>query len=194
MSLRRPPLPKLPALAWTTLALCACGPTIPPAQPLPPPPPPSAAELATEEEPQTNLYAYSPVGKRDPFRSSVALTGRVAVVDPNLAAGGKLTALQRFDIDQLRLQFTVTGTSSPLAMVTAPNGRGYTVQIGDFVGKNWGKVSHIGREEITVTETLMEQQTGKVYPVYIPMRMPKNTQDERTEELLDETASSGLPQ
>ena len=43
-------------------------------------------------------------------------------------------------------------------MVMDPANRGHAVRIGDFIGKNWGKVSHIGREEITVTETIADQQ------------------------------------
>ena len=176
------------------LALAACGPDLPPPKPLPPAPARSEVEQAAAavDDSQAVLYVYSPVGKRDPFRDLMATGTRTAVVDPRITAGRKLTQLQKFEIDQLKLQFTVTGTSSPMAMVMDPVARGHAVRIGDFIGKNWGKVSHIGREEITVTETIADQQTGRVYPVYIPMRMPKNEEDKKLDDVLDQNETKGL--
>jgi Tfp pilus assembly protein PilP len=111
-------------------------------------------------------YVYSPVGKRDPFK------------DPNQLKRGEVAAgtgpLQKYDLDQLRLAFTTTATSAPLALIVDPSNQGHIVQIGDFVGKNWGKVSAIKREEVTVMETIADPNTGRVYPDYIPLRMPKS--------------------
>lgn len=182
------------ALAVFALALAACGPTIPPPRVLPPPPPPSAvdqAALATDDS-EALLYVYSPVGKRDPFRDLLTTGTKSISVRPEGLGNRKLTPLQRFEIDQLNLKFTVTGTSSPMAMVMDPTSRGHSVRIGDFIGKNWGKVSHIGREELTITETIADQQTGRVYPVYIPMRMPKSDEEKKLDETLEESSDRPL--
>jgi len=172
--------------AAAALACWACGPQLPPQKPLPPPPPPSALDLTAGagEDASAVLYVYSPVGKRDPFRDTLAAGGRVAV-GPD-TRGVKPTRLQKYEIDQLRLQFTQTGTSAPAAMIIDPSGRGTVVRVGDFIGKNWGKISHIGREEITVTETIADQQTGRVYPNYVQLRMPVTDVEKRTKDLLDE--------
>jgi type IV pilus assembly protein PilP len=138
------------------------------------------------------LYTYTPVGKRDPFRNPTLTTGTLRPVGP-AKPGQALTPLQKFEIDQLKVQFTMTGTSSPTAMVLDPNAKGHLVHIGDFIGRNWGKISHIGREEMTVTETIADQQTGRVYPVYIPMRMPKTDQEKRQEQELEESSGSKNP-
>lgn len=165
--------------AWLALAalVAACGADIPPPRPLPPPPEVTEVEEPEEpiEEPTAeSTYIYSPSGKRDPFRDNFLGRARLAVVDPETRRNAKLTALQKYEMDQLRLVFTMTGDSRPMATILDPRGRAHHVHIGDFVGKNWGKVSHIGREEITITETIADAQNeGVVYPVYVPMRMPK---------------------
>jgi Tfp pilus assembly protein PilP len=117
-------------------------------------------------------YVYSPVGKRDPFRDPGTVKGNrtlATTVDP----GTKLTPLQLYDIDQLKLAFTNTATSSPSAMIVDPTGRGHIVGIGDFLGKNWGKVSAIYREKLTITETMVDPNTNAVFTKYSEMNMPK---------------------
>lgn len=135
--------------------------------------------LMLEDEPEEIPYSYSPLGKRDPFENVV--TGRSVVVPPDQRKG----PLQDHDLDALRLRFTITGTSSPQAMIVTPGNRAYMVGIGDFVGKNWGKVSHIGREEIIVTETIVDPITNGVFPVNLTMRMPKTAAEIRAEQTLD---------
>jgi Tfp pilus assembly protein PilP len=133
---------------------------------------------ATEDSPQAPSV-YSPVGKRDPFYNPQDRPlGPTVPVGPGRGAG-KLAALQKFDIDQLRLQFTMTGTSAPMAVLLDPSARAHHVRIGDFVGRNWGTVHSISREEIRVVEKLQDQTTGRVYPVYIPMRMAKSEADRK---------------
>lgn len=127
---------------------------------------PADVPFEFEDEPEEVPYAYSPVGKRDPFER---VSTRTSLDNPPMPRG----PLQSYDLDALRLRFTVTGTSSPQAMIVAPNGKAYMVGIGDFVGKNWGKVSHIGREEIIVTETIVDPVTNQVFPVNLTMQMPK---------------------
>lgn len=169
------------ALAAASL-VAACEDEIPAAQALPERSKPVQLDLGSAaEDSQQVLYVYSPVGKRDPFYNPAAKTGLTAVPARH---GGKLTALQKFEIDQLRLQFTMTHTSSPMAMIVDPGTKGHIVRIGDFVGKNWGTVHSITREEIRVVEKIQDQATGRVYPVYIPMRMPKTAADKKAEQEL----------
>lgn len=169
----------------------ACGPSIPPPKPLPPPPPPSAVEqAAAADDTPVVTYIYSPLGKRDPFRDLTTGATKIAL-PPTGAQRAANAPLQKFDVDQLRLQFTVTGTSSPVAVVLDPSGRAHNVKIGDFIGKNWGKVSNISREELTITETIADQQTGRVYPQYIPLRMPKTEDEKKAEGAFD--MSPGRP-
>ncbi len=162
----------------------ACGSSAPPPRrALPPPPPPKFTEddAATKVQPQT-IYVYTPIGKRDPFQNVYAVKEVTAVKVP----GRKPTPLQRWSLDQLRLSMAMTGTSTPLAMVEDPEGRGWPVRLGDFVGQNWGKVTSIQKDQIVVTETITDHATGRVYPSNIPIKMPRDANEMKQDEMLRE--------
>lgn len=127
-----------------------------PAEAAPPPPEPEveAPEIA---------YAYTPVGKRDPFRS---LFERVEVEDK------AITELQRFQLDQLKVVAIVTGRATPYAMVEDPNGNGHTLTRGTLVGKNWGRVAQITNECVVVREEYRDY-TGRKVTNELNMCLPK---------------------
>ncbi|MBU8895972.1 pilus assembly protein PilP [Corallococcus sp. M34] len=138
--------------AMLTLALPACesSPRPPPA----PPPPPKAAAAAPEPKaevpaPPAFVYTYSPVGKRDPFRSPLGELGPIQRDQPEHTCNEPLCA---FDIDQLKLVAVVTGDASPIAMVEDPLGRGHIVRRNTRMGRQGGKVTQILRDSVTVTE------------------------------------------
>jgi type IV pilus assembly protein PilP len=179
--MRRLCVPML-AAALSAMGLSACLEIPPPKASAAPPPAPASADpaAAAAEEAQAAAYAYSPVGKRDPFRDPSSMGKVRVIVERN---GQTLTALQRFEIDQLSLVFTNTATATPMAMVQDPSGRTHVVQIGDFIGKNWGKVSNIKRDELQITETIADQD-GRIYPVFLPLRM-KRTDESLAQEAFD---------
>jgi Tfp pilus assembly protein PilP len=156
-------------LAAAALACAACGgsPPPPPRRPAPPP----AAPKPVEDE----AAAATPIGKRDPFQNVFGNKEN----NPVRVEGRKPTPLQRWSLDQLRLSLTVTGTSSPMAMLEDPENRGWPVRLGDFVGKNWGKVTAIQRDQIVVTETITDHSTGRVYPQNIKIMVPESKDEER---------------
>jgi type IV pilus assembly protein PilP len=176
---------RLSALAiLLLLGVAACGdpaPAHPP--PRPPAPKPAAAPAVTEEpkEPAPEaVYVYTPIGKRDPFQNVFAVKEVTKVKMP----GRKPTPLQKWGIDQLKLSMTMTGTSSPFAMIETPDGRGYPVRVGDFVGQNWGKVTAVKRDEIIITESITDHATGRVYPSNLTLKIPKTEAEQSADELL----------
>ncbi len=68
------------------------------------------------------VYAYNPIGKRDPFRSLVDEI-RAPAGDSNLCK----EPLCQWSLEQLTLVGVVTGDANPVAMVEDPQGRGYVV-------------------------------------------------------------------
>lgn len=156
-----------------TFSACLEIPPPPKAAAVPPPAPAADPAVIAAEEAQAAAYAYSPVGKRDPFQDP-ANNKKLVVIGPK-DNPTPLTPLQQYEIDQLSLAFTNTATATPMAMVLDPHGRSHVVQIGDFIGKNWGKVSSIKREELQIMST-MADESGRVYPVFTPLRM-KNTEE-----------------
>ena len=81
------------------------------------------------------------------------------------------TPLQRFDIDQYKLVGIVWGISDPRAMVQDPENTGHVIEIGTYIGKNWGKITQITSNAVVVTE---EYQTidGELVTNQITMALP----------------------
>jgi type IV pilus assembly protein PilP len=165
-------------LAAAALACAACGGSPPPPPPRKAAPPPAAPKQADDDAAAaapTTMYVYSPIGKRDPFQNVFGNKEN----NPVRVEGRKPSPLQRWSLDQLRLSMTVTGTSSPMAMLEDPENRGWPVRLGDFVGKSWGKVTAIQRDQIVVTETITDHATGRVYPQNIKIMVPESKEEER---------------
>lgn len=120
----------------------------------------------TPEEAPNEEYNYNPIGKRDPFRSFLA---------DELAPDTRkvVTPLQRYDLDQLKIIGIIWGISSPRAMVTSPDGKGYVVQKGTLIGKNWGKVSRITQDEVIISEEYRDFE-GKLIVTEVPLKLPKD--------------------
>jgi type IV pilus assembly protein PilP len=155
------------AALGVALALAACDDGGGSARPLPPMKPaarapaagvPAAAAEATAVRPASGtdyVYAYNPLGKRDPFRSPEEL---------KRAAGAEgapcKELLCQWDLEQLALKAVVTGDANPFAMLEDPQGRGHIVRRNSRVGRQGGKVTQILRDSITVTE-YFTQPDGK---------------------------------
>ena len=108
--------------------------------------------------PAEAMYVYSPVAKRDPFQNKSA----DYVVPPPRPARSP-TSLQKWTVDDFRVTFTLTGTATPRAVLEAPDQHSWLVGIGDYVGKHWGKVTAIERDQVTITETI-GGPGGHLYP------------------------------
>lgn len=116
----------------------------------------------TEAPPSTNTedvseiaYAYSPIGKRDPFRSLFDQLSKDTQTQ-------QLTELQTFELDQLKLVAIVSRIATPYAMVEDPNGKGHTLTRGTLLGKNWGRVSEINPSCVIVKEEFRDYTGRKV--------------------------------
>ena len=175
----------IPSAAVTFCLAAACG--SPPPPPRRAPPPAAAAPKPIDEEVKeaapTNIYVYSPIGKRDPFQNQIAVQTGISHIE---VKGRAKTPLEKWALDQLRLSLTVTGTASPMAMVEDPERRGWTVRIGDFIGQNGGKVTGIHRDEVIVTETITDHSTGRVYPQNVKLTVPVEKSEERDLRALQE--------
>jgi type IV pilus assembly protein PilP len=109
---------------------------------------PAVAAVAAVESKGEAEWAYSSVGKRDPFRSWVAeLEKGKGALQTRCA-----TPLGRFELEQLRLVAVVTGLEDPVAMVQAPTGVGYTIRRGACIGKNGGVIAAVRTGEVVVSE------------------------------------------
>lgn len=170
----------------------ACGEQVPPPRVAPPRTTTTTAadDSAAAEQAAQDAYVYTPIGKRDPFRNTLEPAHDQGNL-PNVAQAIHVTPLQKWEIDQLSLVMTVTATSQPYAMVEDPDGRGWSVRLGDFVGKHFGKVTAIRRDEVIVTEVTQDRSTGRVYPQQLPLRMKADDAELKARELMKDLVPSG---
>jgi type IV pilus assembly protein PilP len=94
-------------------------------------------------------YVYLPEGRRDPFRS-ILNEGGPAVAQPSEQIN--LPPLQRVAVAELTVIGIVWGGFGYMAMLQAPDGKGYTVQRGARIGNNNGIVSAITDKAVIVEE------------------------------------------
>ncbi len=134
----------LPAALWI-----GCGEDIPVSKPVAAPvaKAPAAAEDAIAGAP-VEEYFYNPAGKRDPFKPFYTKnpSGTGNPIDPNSPP------LQRWDVDKFLLSGVIWNTNIPRALLVDPEGIGHVIQVGTYVGRNWGKVTSISDDAVVVTE------------------------------------------
>ena len=110
---------------------------------------------APDDDTSDIAYAYSPIGKRDPFRSLFDQLQR----EDN---GAQTTELQKYELDQLKLVAIVSRIATPYGMVEDPDGKGHTLTRGTLIGKNWGRVSQITPECVVIKEEYRDYTGRKV--------------------------------
>ena len=148
------------------LGVVACDSPPPPPPPAPPPalPDPTSAAAPEEElEAPEVAYSYTPVGKRDPFKS---------IFENAPQSSEKLQELQKFQLDQLKIVAIITGRATPYAMVEDPSGKGHTLTRGKLIGKNFGRVASINPDCVVVKEEYRDY-TGRKVTNELSMCLPK---------------------
>ena len=115
-------------------------------------------EIEEEEE-----FTYNPIGKRDPFRSFLSFSSDSSIFDDL-----PRTPLQRYDIEQYRLTGIIFNVGRPRALVEDPEGVGHVMELGTYIGRNWGKVTQISSEKVTVTEEY-KTRDGQLVVKQIPI-------------------------
>jgi len=103
---------------------------------------------------------YSSTGKRDPFQSLIEtgedkeaspLTPRQQICDSKR----KREFLESFDITSLDL-VGIIRTGNNLALIETPNGKGYILKKGMYIGKNCGKTVNITFDRVILREQMKD--------------------------------------
>ncbi len=153
------------------------------------PPPMKPIARSKPIAPQTTVkFVYSPVKKRDPFRSHHVSNRENTPAPQTQAASGTPTPtpvllpkrvptpLERYELDALRVVATITGVANPMAMIEVPEGnRGYIARRGTLVGRNNGRITRIHPDSITVSE-IYRDVTGKRIVNLVTLRISRNKQ------------------
>lgn len=95
---------------------------------------------------------YSPVGRRDPFRPLIAMAGEEIAGVENCDPERPREHLENFDLLSLKLTGVIITSATSLALIRAPDGKGYTVKAGMYIGRMCGKVVEIDPDFMVVRE------------------------------------------
>ena len=128
-----------------------------------------AANLKAAEEAETasRKVSYSYANKRDPFESLIIETAGGeggAVVDPSRMcdADRPRQFMEGFDLFSFKLVGMVNANKIYYALVEAPNGNGYTLKTGMYIGRRCGKITGITANRIEVSEKYPNPRGGFV--------------------------------
>ena len=121
-------------------------------KPVPKPPPqPTPRKDTTSPAPakeEKRDYVYDPTGKRDPFQPFIATQTPVKPTEEEIP----VTPLQQYDLSQLKLVAILVGKGEGKAMVEDAEGKGYIVEKGIYMGRNFGKVKAVMKDRVVIEE------------------------------------------
>ena len=101
----------------------------------------TAIPTITSTQATTDSFSYGPRGRRDPFKPLVQK--KEFVKKTNGRVNKVKGPLEMFELDQYRLIAIMVVKGVPRAMIKAPDGKSYTVKIGQYIGMNDGVVKNI---------------------------------------------------
>ncbi len=126
-----------------------------------------AADLKAAEEAEVAVrsISYTAEGKRDPFESLIVETmGEEGVVSADASKlcdpGRPRQYLESFDLYSFKLVGIVNANNAHYALVEAPNGNGYTLKAGMYIGRRCGKISKITADRVVVAEKFPNPRAG----------------------------------
>ena len=99
-------------------------------------------------------HTYGSSRKRDPFQKAAGSN----TFQPDLKRAKQ--PLEAYALDALRMagSFHQLGKAKhhnqPQAIIVTPDGKAMPVKIGDYMGRNYGKVNKITNQEVVVMETI----------------------------------------
>jgi type IV pilus assembly protein PilP len=118
-------------------------------------------------------FMFNPEGLRDPFKPLMQPEQQNEVTEPSIGGGIKPDTTRRkedleaFPLEVLKMVGTVVMKSKLWGLVKADDGTIHRVQVGNYMGKNYGKVIRINTDKIELMEivpdkpgTWREQQTS----------------------------------
>ncbi len=107
---------------------------------------------------------YSPAGKRDPFKSLIAFELDLGANLPEVCDQERpRDLLEGYDLASLKLSGVIEGRGGSIALIEAPDGKGYTVRPGMYLGKRCGKIKGIEKQIVIVEEQIRKTGARGVY-------------------------------
>jgi len=131
-----------------------------------PKPAPAMPMVPGQQRPE---ILYASLGKRDPFMSPL----EVPKVYPAVPANAR--PLEKVPSEQIIVKAIMWNEKGYRALVSTPDGRGYTVKAGDSFGNKKGRVAKITENRVYVTEHIKDV-LGNVETVNIVLPLHKEAE------------------
>ena len=106
-------------------------------------------------------YAYAAQDIRDPFKPVVDIevfSGPYRGPRPD--ENRPREPLEEFSLDSLRMVGTLAQSGSDWILIKDPDGLLHRVAIGHYIRKNYGKVTSINEEEVSLLELVSDKKGG----------------------------------
>lgn len=110
-------------------------------------------------------YEYQGLLGRDPFRQSTSEGSDEAIAnDPGTGPRPDLQRpkeyLERFELDTLEMVGTFNKAANQWALIRDPDGVVHRVAVGNYLGKNYGRVLSIAPDEVELSEFISNGAGG----------------------------------
>jgi len=105
-------------------------------------------------------YVYAAQDIRDPFKPVVdieVVTGSDGTDGPRPDENRPREPLEDFSLDSLRMVGTLAQKESEWVLIKDPDGLLHRVAVGHYMGRNYGKVTSVSEEEITLLELISDK-------------------------------------
>jgi len=109
-------------------------------------------------------YTYQAQDLRDPFTPYTEAPEEAKSAQPGIRpdSNRKLEALEAFPLDSLKFVGTIQKEGELWGLVTAPDKSIYRVQVGNHLGKNYGKIVSMSETTIMLKEIIPNGSGGWV--------------------------------
>ena len=109
-------------------------------------------------------FTYGAANLRSPFEPPVVVPPKSAEQKRNIGVKPPKDHvkqyLERFNIASLQMVGTISKDGKTWALIQDPTGGVHRVQVGDYMGTNWGKVVSVNDTHIDITEIVSDGQGG----------------------------------
>ncbi|HKI75337.1 MAG TPA: pilus assembly protein PilP [Pseudomonadales bacterium] len=109
-------------------------------------------------------FTYGASNLRSPFQPPVVIPPKTDEQKRNIGVKPPedhvKQYLERFNLASLLMVGTIEKDNSTWALIQDPTGGVHRVQVGDYMGTNWGKVESVNDTRIDITEIVSDGQGG----------------------------------
>ena len=117
-----------------------------------------------ELETSNRKWRYASFGRRDPFRPLIELAEEITTVDVVCDPGRDREILEGYELMSLKLTGIMKDGNEHVALIKAPDGKGYSVRQEQYVGKKCGKVLAVQPDHMMVREQKLFRDDSKRKP------------------------------